>query len=54
MKKRILKSILLVLLCLSFVGGIAVLGINGYVKKSTADQIITPEEAAELTDVDCI
>ena len=54
MKKRIIKRILLVLLCLSFVGGIAVLGINGYVKKSTADQIITPEEAAELTDVDCI
>ena len=54
MKKRILKRILLVLLCLGLVGGIAVLGINSYVKKSAADQIISPEEAAELTDVDCI
>jgi len=54
MKKRILKRIVLVLLCLGLVGGITVLGINSYVKKSTADQIITPEEAMELTDADCI
>ena len=54
MKKRILKRIVLVLLCLGLAGGIAVLGINSYVKKSAADQIITPEEAAELADVDCI
>ena len=50
MKKRILKRIVLVLLCLGLLGGIAVLSINSYVKKSAADQIITPEEAAELTD----
>ena len=54
MKKRIWKRLFVVLLCLALVGGIAVLGINGYVKKSTADQIITPEKAAELTDIDCI
>ena len=54
MKKRILKRIVLVLLCLGLAGGIAVLGINSYVKKSAADQIITPEGAAELTDADCI
>ena len=54
MKKRILKRIVLVLLCLGLAGGIAVIGINSYVKKSAADQIITPEEAAELADVDCI
>ena len=54
MKKRIWKRLFVVLLCLALAGGIAVLGINGYVKKSTADQIITPEEAAELTDIDCI
>ena len=54
MKKRILKRTVLVLLCLGFLGGIAVLGINSYVKKSAVDQIITPEEAAELADVDCI
>lgn len=54
MKKRILKRIVLGLLCLGLVGGFAVLGINSYVKKSAADLIITPEEAAELTDADCI
>ena len=54
MKKRIWKRLFIVLLCLALAGGITVLGINGHVKKSTADQIISPEEAATLTDVDCI
>ena len=54
MNKRIWKRLFIVLLGLALVGGIAVLGINGYVKKSTADQIITPEKAAELTDIDCL
>lgn len=42
------------LLCLGLLGGITILGINGYVKKSTADQILSPAAAAELTDADCI
>ena len=54
LKKRIWKRIALGVFCLAILGGIAVLGINGYVKSSTSDQIITPEEAAELTDIDCI
>lgn len=54
MKKRIIKRILLLLLCLALLGGVTALSINGYVKTSTANQILTPEEAAELTDVDCI
>ena len=53
-RKQIWKRLVIVLLCLALVGGITVLGINGYVKSSTSDQIITPEEAAELTDIDCI
>ena len=53
-KKRIWKRLFIVLLCLALIGGITVLGINGHVKKSTADQILSPEEAAALTDVDCI
>ena len=53
MKKKILK-ILCILLCLGLLGGLAVLGINGIVKGSTKKQILTPEEAAKLTDVDCI
>ena len=54
MKKRIWKRIILCLLCLALIGGITVLGINGHVKKSTSGQILSPEEAAALTDIDCI
>ena len=54
MKKRIWKRLFVVLLCLALIGGITIFSINGHVKKSTFDQIILPEEAAELTDVDCI
>ncbi len=53
MKKRIIK-ILCILLCLGLLGGLAVLGINGMVKLSAKDNILTPEQAAKLTDVDCI
>ena len=53
-RKQIWKRLVIVLLCLALVGGITVLGINGYVKSSTSDQIITTEEAAEQTDIDCI
>ena len=53
-RKQIWKCLVIVLLCLALVGGITVLGINGYVKSSTSDQIITTEEAAEQTDIDCI
>ena len=54
MNRKIAKRIILVLLCLALLGGMAVLGINGYVKKSTAGQILSPEAASELPDVDCI
>ena len=53
-KKRIWMRILIALLCLVLLGGITVLGINGHVKKSTSDQILSPEDAAALTDIDCI
>ena len=53
-KKRIWVRIIIAVLCLGLLGGITVLGINVHVKKSTADQILSPEEAAVLTDVDCI
>lgn len=54
MKKRIWKRLFIVLLCLALVGGITVLGINGHMKKSTSGQILSPKDAAALTDVDCI
>ena len=47
-------KLLLVLFCLGALGVGAVFGINAIVKGSTADQIITSQEAAVLEDVDCI
>ncbi len=53
-KKKVMKSILIVFLCLVVVGTAAVFGVNAHVKDSAKDRIITTEEAAQLTDVDCI
>ena len=54
MKKKRLKRCIFVLLCLAILGGIAVLAVNGYVKAVGGKHILSPEEAAQLSDVDCI
>ena len=54
MKKKIILHIFCILVCLGILGGLAVLGINAFVKDSTKEQILTPQQAAALTDVDCI
>lgn len=51
---RIAVRCLVVLLILGLTGAGIVFGINGYVVSSTAPRILSPEAAAELTDVDCI
>ncbi len=53
-KKKVMKSILIVLICLVVVGMAAVFGVNAHVKGSAKDRIITTEEAAKLRAVDCI
>lgn len=53
MKKKIIR-ILCILLCLGFLGGVAVFGINAAVKCSVKDRILSPEQAAKLSNVDCI
>ncbi len=53
-KKKVIKSILIVMICLVVVGTATVFGVNAHVKGSAKDRIITTEEAAKLTDVDCI
>lgn len=53
-KKRLLIITLIVLICLAVIGAATVLGVNDYVKKIGRNNIITPEEAAELNDADCI
>ena len=52
--KRRLKRIGLLLLCLCLLCGCCVIGINTYVVQSTKKQLLSPADAAALTDVDCI
>ena len=53
-KKKIVLRVFCVLVCLGILSIGAVFGINAFVKGTARDQILTPEEAAKLTDVDCI
>ena len=52
-KKAILTALLLVM-ALGILGLALILGINGWVKGSVSDKILSEEDAAKLTDVDCI
>ncbi len=54
MKKKHLKRIVVVLLLLSIVGIATVFVLNAYVKSVGKAQILTSDEAAALSDVDCI
>lgn len=45
---------MIIILCLAILGCAALLGINGYVKASAESKILSPEQATQLTDVDCI
>ncbi len=53
MKKKIMTAFI-VFVILFIVGFIYALSVNAYMVSSTEDKIITAEESAELTDVDCI
>ena len=53
-KKKIVIRILCVFLCLGILGVCAIYGLNAFVMGSVKDKILTSEEAAGLTDVDCI
>ena len=53
-KKKPLRRLLKLLLCLCILGITGLTVLNAVVKHSAADQILSPEEAAQLQDVDCI
>ena len=52
--KRILMFCLVAMVVLGILGAALVLGINAWVKSSVKDYILTEEQAAQLTDMDCI
>lgn len=52
-RKRLFK-IFIVLVIIGIVGICAAFGISEFVKSSVSDRLITPETAAELSDIDCI
>ena len=54
LKKKIIKRILLVFLCLCLLAGLVGLGVNARVKNSVRDRILTPAQAAADGDFDCI
>ena len=51
---KIMIIFLIVAACLAVVVGIYALCVNAYIVNSTKDKILTAEDSAELTDVDCI
>lgn len=51
---RKIRNVCILLLALAVLGTSVVFGINGYVVHSTVSQILTPDRAAELENVDCI
>lgn len=53
-KESLLKRIFTALLCLALVAVVAVFLIDAHVCSSTGAAILTPEEAANLSEVDCI
>lgn len=54
MKKKVLKNIIIALLCLALLGAIMIFAINAHVKCVAGGNIITQDEALSLNDVDCI
>lgn len=52
-RKKVLKKVVIALICLILAGAAGAMGVNAYVKGSTRDMIITSDEAAK-ENADCI
>ena len=53
-KKKTVKAIIIVILCLAVIGAASLFIINGYVKSAVKDRLLTAEEAEKIEDIDCI
>ena len=54
MKKKGIVRMMTVVLLLGIIAAVAVLSVNGYVVLSSQNRLLSTQEAAELSDVDCI
>ena len=54
MKKKGIVRMMTVVLLLGIIAAVAVLSVNGYVVLSSKNRLLSTQEAAELSDVDCI
>ena len=54
MKRKIFKKFVTALLCIAIIGSICVFSVNAYVKSVGNKRIISPEQASQLEDFDCI
>ena len=52
--KKVIQRALSLLIALILFGSFAIWGLNGLVKVSMADRILSPEAAAIIEDADCI
>lgn len=53
-KKKLLRSLLIIMLCLAVVGTVTMFVVNAHVKSVGKEHLLTVDEAAKLEDVDCI
>lgn len=51
---RVFKRVLIVLLCIGVAGVMVLFGINDYVKGSVSERLLSPQQAVQLQNVDCI
>ncbi len=52
--KKLLKTLMIIAVCMALAVGIYALAVNFYVKATTKQKILTPADASALEDVDCI
>ena len=53
-KKKRLRRFLIVFLVVVILAAVSPFAVSGYVKGSVKDRILTPEAAADISDVDCV
>lgn len=53
-KKKLLKNMFIITLCIAIIGVVTLFAVNGYVKATAKNHIITVQKATELDDVDCV